>query len=115
MAGDCLFCKIAAKQIPSTEVYSDDEFYAFRDINPEAPSHVLLIPRKHIARLTDAEAENTELLGKLWLRAKEVAAREGIAAAGFRCILNCGEAAGQIVQHVHMHILGGRPMGWPPG
>jgi histidine triad (HIT) family protein len=115
MADDCLFCKIAAGQIPSQRVYSDDDVYAFRDINPCAPSHVLIIPRKHIARLTDATADDVEVIGKLMVRANDVAAREGLTEAGFRCVLNCGPGAGQIVEHVHVHLVGGRPLSWPPG
>lgn len=115
MADDCLFCKIAAGQIPSNQVYSDDEFYAFRDIHPAAPSHVLLIPRKHIERLTDAVEADAELLGRWLLRANRVAEKEGIAEQGFRCVINCNAWAGQEVFHIHMHIVGGRPLHWPPG
>lgn len=115
MANECLFCKIAAGEIPSAEVYSDDEFYAFRDINPAAPSHVLLIPRKHIAKITDAGVGETDLLGKMLLRANVVAEREGLTTTGFRCVLNCGKHAGQEVFHIHLHILGGRDFSWPPG
>ncbi len=115
MGEDCLFCKIVAGDLPSTEVYSDDEVYAFRDIKPNAPTHVLVVPRKHIARLTDAGPEDTELLGRLLLRANEIAAREGIAEPGFRCVINCNDAGGQEVYHLHLHILGGRQMTWPPG
>ena len=115
MADNCLFCRIAAGEIPSNEVYSDDEFYAFRDIHPAAPSHVLLIPRKHIERLTDAGEDDAELLGKMMLRANRVAEKEGIAEAGFRCVINTNAGAGQEVFHIHMHIVGGRPLHWPPG
>jgi len=114
---NCLFCKIASGIIPSDEVYSDEEFFAFRDINPEAPTHVLLIPRKHIAKISEAEDSDCELLGKLMLRAKAIAVAEGLDAPdkGFRLVMNCGEGAGQSVFHMHMHILGGRAMSWPPG
>ncbi|HOZ48951.1 MAG TPA: histidine triad nucleotide-binding protein [Candidatus Hydrogenedentes bacterium] len=115
MAEDCLFCLIASGAIPSTEVYSDDEFYAFRDIHPAAPTHVLVIPRRHVTRLTDAEPSDDGLLGRLLLVANEVARREGVAEDGFRCIINCNRAAGQEVFHIHLHLLGGRPMTWPPG
>jgi histidine triad (HIT) family protein len=115
MANDCLFCKIASGQIPSTEVYSDEDFYAFRDIHPGAPTHVLVIPRKHIPKLTDASATDAELLGGLYLAANEVARREGLTETGFRCVLNCGKDAGQDVFHIHLHVLGGRPLSWPPG
>ncbi|NIA14159.1 MAG: HIT domain-containing protein [Nitrospiraceae bacterium] len=115
MADDCLFCKIAAGEIPSTEVYSDEDLYAFRDINPAAPSHVLLIPRKHIASLAEVQAEDAALLGKLTCTARTIAETEGLIEDGFRCVWNCGAGAGQAVFHIHMHILGGRPMTWPPG
>ncbi len=115
MSDDCLFCKIAAGEIPSTEVYSDDDFYAFRDINPGAPTHVLIVPRKHIPRITDAQSEDAELLGKLLIKANEIAQKEGITEKGFRYVINCNEWGGQTVFHVHLHILGGRPLAWPPG
>ncbi len=115
MVEDCIFCKIAAKQIPSTEVYSDEEFYAFRDLNPQAPTHVLIVPRKHIPKVTEAHAADAALLGRLLLAANKVAETEGIAEKGFRYVLNCEEWGGQTVFHIHMHILGGRPMTWPPG
>ena len=115
MSEDCLFCKIARKEIPSTGVYSDDEFYAFRDIQPAAPVHVLLIPRKHIARITDATEADVLLLGKMLLCANKIAQQEGIAEPGFRYVLSCNAHGGQLVFHIHLHILGGREMGWPPG
>lgn len=115
MAGDCLFCKIAAGEIPSTAVYSDDEFYAFRDISPGAPTHCLIIPRKHIARVHEAAPEDEALLGRMLLRAGAIAREEGIADAGFRFVINANEHGGQTVFHLHLHILGGRPMAWPPG
>ena len=115
MAEDCLFCKIAAGEIPSNKVYADDEFYAFRDIHPAAPVHVLMIPRKHIERITDAGEEDAALLGRMLLRANQVAEAEGIAEKGFRYVINCNAWAGQEVFHIHMHIVGGRPLGWPPG
>lgn len=115
MAEDCLFCKIAAGIIPSTQVYADDEFYAFNDINPAAPIHILLIPRKHIPKLTAIQASDTELIGRLLLTANKIAEQAGIAKDGFREVFNCGRHAGQEVDHIHMHILGGRRMTWPPG
>lgn len=115
MAGDCLFCKIAAGEIPSTPVYSDDEFYAFRDINPGAPTHCLIIPRKHIARISDATEEDAALLGRMLLRASAIAGSEGVVESGFRSVINCNADAGQTVFHLHLHILGGRPLAWPPG
>ena len=114
MAEDCLFCKIAGGEIPSTEVYSDDTYYAFRDINPAAPTHVLIIPRKHIARIDGAEEGDAALIGGMFLRANEIARQEGLTESGFRYVINCGEGAGQSVFHVHLHLMGGRAMGWPP-
>lgn len=115
MADDCLFCKIAAGQLPSDVVYSDDEFFAFRDIHPAAPTHVLIIPRKHIPMITDVEAADAELVGKMFLVASEIARKEGLTENGFRCVFNCGKWAGQAVFHIHLHLLGGRPLSWPPG
>ncbi|HPO17544.1 MAG TPA: histidine triad nucleotide-binding protein [Candidatus Hydrogenedentes bacterium] len=115
MADDCLFCKIARKEIPSAEVYSDDEFFAFRDINPAAPSHVLVIPRKHIARISDASEEDAALLGRMLLAANKVAGIEGITESGFRYVISCNKDGGQLIFHIHLHILGGRELGWPPG
>lgn len=115
MSDDCLFCKIAKGDVPSQEVYSDEEYYAFRDINPAAPTHILVIPRKHIPRIDAAGPEDQTLLGGLLLRANEIAKSEGLEETGFRYAINCGEGAGQTVFHIHLHILGGRPMSWPPG
>jgi histidine triad (HIT) family protein len=115
MAEDCLFCRIAAGEIPAKEVYSDAEFLAFRDINPVAPSHVLVIPRRHVAKITDAQAEDAGLLGRLLLCANEVARIEGLTENGFRLVLSCGPWGGQLVPHVHLHVVGGRELGWPPG
>ena len=115
MAGDCLFCKIAAGEIDADEVKSSDRWVAFRDINPQAPTHVLIIPKEHIPTLNDADAEHKALLGELLLAAKEVAAEEGLAEPGYRTVLNCNAGAGQSVFHIHVHLLGGRELGWPPG
>ena len=115
MSSDCIFCKILQGDIPSTEVYSDDTFYAFRDINPGAPTHILVIPREHIPTVVDAGEEHTELLGQMLLRANAIAREEGLPENGFRYVLNCGEWGGQTVFHIHLHILGGRPLAWPPG
>jgi histidine triad (HIT) family protein len=115
MADECLFCKIAAGEIPSEQVYSDEDFYAFRDINPGAPTHCLIIPRKHISRISEAGPEDEALLGRMFLRANEIAAAEGIAEPGFRYVLNCNAHGGQTVYHIHLHILGGRELSWPPG
>ena len=115
MADDCLFCKIAAGEIPSTQVYSDDDFYAFLDIQPAAPKHILVIPRRHVAHISDLTAADADLAGRLILTANKVAAQEGMQETGFRVVINCGEGAGQLVFHLHLHLLGGRVMGWPPG
>lgn len=115
MADDCLFCRIASGAIPAETVKESDDWVAFRDINPQAPTHVLIIPREHIATLNDADPGHAELLGRLLLAAKEIAADEGIADDGYRTVANCNAGAGQSVFHIHVHLLGGRVMGWPPG
>ncbi len=112
---ECIFCKIAAKKIPSTIVAETDMWVAFRDINPQAPTHILIIPRKHLERLADAASEDRELLGELLLAAREVAQKEGLEKEGYRVVINNGPFAGQSVYHLHVHVLGGRPLGWPPG
>lgn len=114
MSEDCLFCKIAAGEIPSTEVYSDEEFYGFKDINPAAPHHVLIVPRKHIATVGEAAEADEALLGRLILRGNAIAKSLGLD-GGFRYVINCGDHGGQTVYHLHLHILGGRPLSWPPG
>ncbi|MFN2370262.1 MAG: histidine triad nucleotide-binding protein [Candidatus Krumholzibacteriia bacterium] len=113
--GSCLFCGIAAGEIPSTQVYADDEFLAFRDIDPKAPVHVLVIPRRHVAAVRDLGAEDQDLAGRLLLVAARVAAAEGLAERGYRLVVNCGDEGGQTVPHLHLHLLGGRPLRWPPG
>ncbi|MBI5069985.1 MAG: histidine triad nucleotide-binding protein [Deltaproteobacteria bacterium] len=112
---DCLFCKIAAKQIPAKVAYEDDEVIAFDDINPAAPVHVLVVPKKHIATLNDAQPGDAQVLGKLMTAAAQVAADRGIAGSGWRVTVNVGKDAHQLVFHVHLHLMGGRPFGWPPG
>lgn len=112
---DCIFCKIAAGEIPATKVYDDGEVLAFRDINPEAPVHLLVIPRRHIATLNDLTEADAALIGQLYLAAKQVATELGVAERGYRTVINCNRDAGQIVFHVHMHLLAGRELGWPPG
>ncbi|MGD2120318.1 MAG: histidine triad nucleotide-binding protein [Gemmatimonadota bacterium] len=112
---DCLFCRIAQGEIPADVVRSDPDILAFRDINPQAPTHILIIPRKHIASVTDLESEDTELMGRLFLTARELAEDEGVAEEGYRMVVNAGAGAGQTVFHIHLHLLGGRGMGWPPG
>jgi histidine triad (HIT) family protein len=112
---DTLFSKIAAGEIPADIVYEDEDLVAFRDVAPQAPTHVLLIPRKPIATINDLEPGDAELVGKLFLAAKKIAQEEGIAEAGYRTVINCNAGAGQTVYHLHLHLLGGRPMQWPPG
>lgn len=112
---DCLFCKMVSGEIPPDSVYEDDDILAFRDINPQAPTHILVIPKVHIATTNDLQAEHAELIGKLYLAAKAIAKQEGIAEAGYRTLINCNAGAGQTVFHIHLHLLGGRPMSWPPG
>ena len=112
---DCLFCKILAGDIAADVVHETANTLAFRDINPQAPTHVLIIPRRHIARINDIEDGDREQVGDLFLAAKEIAAAEGLADDGYRVVMNCNEAAGQTVFHLHLHLLGGRQLGWPPG
>ncbi len=112
---DCLFCKIAAGEIPAEMVKEADDWIAFRDISPQAPTHILIIPREHIATLNDAAPGKEALLGSLFLAARQIAAEEGIAESGYRTVVNCNADAGQAVFHIHLHLLGGREMGWPPG
>lgn len=112
---DCLFCRIVNKEIPATIRYEDDTFLAFADISPQAPSHTLIIPKRHLDSLSAATDEETVLLGKLLLAAQQVARQEGLLEGGYRVVINTGEAGGQTVQHLHAHLLGGRDMQWPPG
>jgi histidine triad (HIT) family protein len=112
---DCLFCKMASGAIKPATVYEDADVLAFRDIDPKAPIHVLIIPKRHIATLNDLSASDAELVGRLFLVAKEIAQKEGIAARGYRTVMNCNREAGQSVFHLHLHVLGGRTMHWPPG
>lgn len=111
---DCLFCKMARGEIQPDVVYEDDEILAFRDIDPKAPTHCLIIPRRHIATLDDLRDEDAGLVGRLTLVAKEVAARLGLE-GGYRTVMNCKDDGGQAIYHIHLHLLGGRRMGWPPG
>lgn len=115
MSNDCLFCKIQAGEIPADLVYESDTAVAFRDINPQAPTHVLVIPRKHIATINDIGPEDQEVVGSLYTAARAIAAEEGMAEVGYRVVMNCNEGAGQSVFHIHLHVLGGRAMSWPPG
>jgi len=110
---DCIFCKIAGGEIPSDRVLEDDDLIAFRDLSPQAPTHLVVIPRKHIATMNDAAEDDEALLGKLLLGCKRAAAEAGI--DEYRIVNNCGATAGQSVFHIHLHVLGGRNLGWPPG
>ncbi len=111
----CIFCKIAQGEIPAEILYEDEQVVAFRDIHPQAPVHVLVIPRRHIATLNEAPAEEAELVGRLSLAAAEVARRLRIDQSGYRVVMNCNRDGGQTVFHIHLHLLGGRAMTWPPG
>jgi histidine triad (HIT) family protein len=111
----CLFCKIVAGEIPASKVYEDDRLVAFNDINPQAPMHVLIIPRRHIATLNDLEGADDAIVGEMVRRAAAIAAEKGFADRGYRTVLNCNAEAGQTVFHLHLHVLGGRRFGWPPG
>lgn len=115
MANDCLFCRIAAGALPAKIVYEDDQTLAFRDIDPKAPTHVLVIPRRHIASVNELEDSDADLVGRLYLTAQEVAEAEGIKDSGYRLVMNNGADAGQTVDHIHLHVLGGRSLSWPPG
>ncbi|MET0070387.1 MAG: histidine triad nucleotide-binding protein [Candidatus Thiodiazotropha sp.] len=112
---DCLFCKFVTGEIQPDKVYEDDDLFAFRDINPQAPTHILVIPKRHIATLNELEPSDQALLGKLTLAAQKIARDEGIDGSGYRLVINCNSDAGQSVFHIHMHLLGGRGMSWPPG
>ena len=111
---DCLFCKISAGEIPAQKVYEDDDVVAFNDIAPQAPTHLLIVPRKHIASLDGADTDDGRLLGHILLTAQKLARDQGVE-RGYRLVNNCGASAGQSVFHIHFHLLGGRAMGWPPG
>lgn len=115
MGSECLFCKMANGQIKPDIVYENEAVLAFKDINPQAPVHVLVIPKKHIATLNDLEPNHEVLIGELYLTAKKVARQLGIADGGYRTVINCNADAGQTVFHLHLHVLGGRQLGWPPG
>jgi histidine triad (HIT) family protein len=112
---DDLFLKIIDREIPADIVYESDELLAFRDISPQAPTHILIIPKAHIPTVNDLEASHAELVGKMFLVAAELANREGFSDDGYRLVMNCGQHGGQAVYHIHLHLLGGRQMEWPPG
>jgi len=112
---DCLFCKISSGEIPADLVLENDDVVAFRDINPQAPTHVLVIPRQHIPSINELQVTDDAIVGKLFLAAGEIARQEGFSEPGYRVVMNCNAAAGQTVFHIHLHLLGGRDLGWPPG
>jgi len=112
---DCLFCKIVRREIPATLVYEDERVAAFNDINPQAPTHVLVVPKRHIETLNELGTEDDRLIGELVRRAVAIAGERGLSAGGYRTVFNTNRDAGQTVLHIHLHLLGGRAMAWPPG
>ena len=110
MVGECIFCRIVAGELPGDIVYQDENFLAFRDINPLAPTHILVIPRKHISSLADLADQQQELMGRLIILATRLAEKEGIGERGYRLVLNCGAEGGQVIRHLHLHLLGGRKL-----
>ena len=115
MDKDCIFCKIVSREIKSKIVYENDSVLAFKDIDPKAPVHILVIPKKHIQMISDLNRQNKNIISELVVVANEIARQSNIAESGYRIILNCGPDAGQAVFHIHLHLLGGRKMSWPPG
>lgn len=111
----CLFCRMVAGEIQPDKVYDDEHVLAFRDINPQAPVHILIVPKTHVASLDELNDGHTELVGRLFQAAREIARREGVAEKGYRTVMNCNAEGGQTVFHLHVHLLGGRHMTWPPG
>jgi len=112
---DCLFCKIIERKIPSSIVYEDDRIFAFNDIDPQAPTHVLIVPKRHIPTLNDISVEDEQIIGELVRRAAAIAKDKGFSETGYRTLFNTNRGAGQSVFHIHLHLLGGRPLHWPPG
>ena len=112
---DCLFCKIIARELPGSIVYEDERVLAFNDINPQGPTHVLVVPKRHIASLNDLSPEDDQIVGELVRRAAAIARERGIADSGFRTVFNTNRGAGQTVFHIHLHLIGGRGLHWPPG
>jgi len=112
---ECIFCRIASGEVPSQIVYRDDDVAVFRDANPQAPTHVLVIPRKHVLSVAAIGSDDEPLVGHLLHVCAKIAQQEGLGGRGFRVVANCGREAGQTVDHLHFHLLGGRPMAWPPG
>ena len=115
MKSDCIFCRIVSKEIPARIAYEDEGVLAFHDIQPQAPVHLQIIPKEHIARVLELTEENVHLVGKLVLAANRLSRELGVAEPGYRLVMNCNPGAGQSVYHLHLHLLGGRPMRWPPG
>lgn len=115
MMKDCLFCKIATKKLPSDILYEDEKVIAFSDLTPQAPQHKLIIPKKHISTLNDLTADDTAIAGQLFFAAQMLAKKLNIADSGYRVVMNCNEQGGQQIFHIHLHLLGGREMQWPPG
>jgi histidine triad (HIT) family protein len=112
---DCLFCRIIKGEVKGNIVYQDNSVVAFKDINPKAPVHLLIVPRKHIATVLDLQQEDQGLIGDIFAAANQLARDQGISKDGFRIVINCGPGAGQTVFHLHFHLMGGRSMSWPPG
>jgi histidine triad (HIT) family protein len=112
---NCLFCRISRDELPAKKVYEDDEVVVFEDVNPQAPTHLLVIPRRHIASLDDLTPADASVIGNVVVRASEIAREQGLDTDGYRLVVNCGEGAGQTVFHIHAHLLGGRGFRWPPG
>ena len=112
---DCLFCKIVAGEVPSTKVYEDDSVYAFLDIAPQAPEHIVIVPKNHLGSTNEINSENSAVVGKVFEAAAKIAAERGFAEKGYRIVNNCGEDGGQTVGHLHFHLLAGRNLQWPPG
>ena len=114
-ANDCLFCKIVSGDIPAEIIYRDDQVLAFRDINPRAPIHVLVIPQKHVDSLASVTDEQRDIMGKIMIATREIAVAEGLSESGYRAVINVGLDGGQTISHLHLHLLGGRTLHWPPG
>lgn len=113
--GECIFCKIINGEIPCSRVFEDDKILAFNDISPEAPTHVLIIPKEHISSVNELNDNNIDVIGHIFLKAKEIANKLGIDKEGYRIVTNCGKNGGQTVDHIHYHLMGGRKLQWPPG
>ena len=115
MSEECLFCRIVSRDVPASVVYEDEELLAFEDINPQAPVHVLVIPKEHVSTLNDLAEENTAIIGRMASTARRIATERGYAEEGYRLVINCNRSGGQLIFHIHMHVLAGRLLRWPPG